>query len=435
MELTNFQKNEKSFVKFNLRFSAEEYQIHLNKVSLEMQKTRSVDGYRTGKVPLGIAKNVFGHELFRQANTIALNSVLDDICLEHNIAPVSQPNIVVIRADLDGFEAMINFYSYPVLDSLDYKSLKVEKYVKTCSEEDIDAAIHQYMLNHRLVHEVQREAQPGDIVDVAFTGTCKGEPFPFNSAKNMRWTLGSDQLFAGLDEVLVGCSAGDDLDLTLTMPSDFHREDIAGLTLDLKVHLNSVSVRELLECTDEYVREHVNGCQSLAEFRELHRQNIQKQYDGKSNRLYTQALNDALAAAVTCHIPEPMVGMCLDQMMLSLQSAAAAEGLSGAEALEKVGKTVDDYMRESQPIAEKQVRFSVALDYIAQNENISITPDEVNNIITNTAKANGISFEEARTQRGGIEAVIEDLLNKKALDLVRSTVEPILVPVDKFPDE
>lgn len=435
MEFKDLIKDEHQFVKFELSLNEGEYKKYLNRVSLELQRSQPAKGYRYGKLPLSMASSIYGNELFSRANDYSVNECLNQVCIEHDLAPVSPPNIAVIKAELSGFAAIISFYTYPNLSELDYKSLKPEKYEKKCSEKDIDDAINQYMLNHRIVHEVNREARIGDIVDVDFTGTCKGESFPFDHSKNSRYTLGTDQLFAGLDKILEGHFGNENFEVSLTMPADFHREEIAGLTLDLKVHLNGVWERTLLECTDEYVKENIDGCNTVADFRERMRSAIQNQYDGKSKRLYSSAISEALADSVTCYIPEPMIQVCIQRMIDALSASASVEGLTAERALQNIGKTVSQYKEECRPVAEKQVKLSVALDFISRSENIIVSEDEIDTVIRNSARANQISFNDALNNLGGRDGVREELLSKKALELVKSSVTPVIIEVEKFPNE
>ncbi len=435
MEIVNFKQDKRQFIQFELVLSAPEFEEYLKKSSRMLQSARPTKGYRPGKMPLNTAMKIYGNELVNIAKDNAVSTSFNNLCIERDFAPVSQPVINIIRADINGLNALISFFDYPKIEKLDFRGLKPVKYERTCSEADIDKEINQYMLNHRLVLEVPREARYDDIVDMDFSGTSGGKPFPFDHGKNNRFTLGSGLLFAGLDEKLVGHVAGDDLELSLTMPENFHREEIAGLTIELSVHLNGVWERRLEECTDEYVKKNIAGCETVKDFREATRKKRQDKFNGKSKRLYSQAISQTLADAVDCYIPQPMIDVCLQRLMDNLEASAAVEGISSEEALRRVGKTIEGYRSECTPVAESQVKLSLALEYIARTENILISDDEISSAVNSFAKVNNLTYPSALEQLGGREGIIEDLASKKALEFVKSNITPNIVKVEKFPDE
>lgn len=272
----------------------------------------------------------------------------------------------------------------------------------------------------------------GDIVEVSFTGTHNGERFPYDHSEKSRFTLGSGQLFAGLDELLEGHVAGDDLEPSLTMPEDFHRDDVAGMTLDLKVHLRGVWARDLLECTDEYVKEHIKGCETLAEFREKQRSEIQSRYDSESARHYRRNLDEALAAAVTCPIPGAMMDTAIARYVATLRSIAAQQGKTAEQVLQEEGKTMADFIEQVRPSAETQVRESIALDYIARAEKIEVTGEELAGYIQRYAESGKISVEEAQRRLGGVDALYERMLNDRAMKVVTDSAEPVIQEVEEF---
>lgn len=432
MELRNVRINE-GRVHFELLLDKEEWTDYLKKVSVRFQKQKAVPGYRAGKAPLGIAMKTYGQALVQAATDDVVNEKLAQACEENNWAPVSQPAVTVVAADLEQFCALIGFMDYPKVEEMQYLGLEVEMPVMTVTEEQVDEMVAKYMRNHLYVHEVPREARMGDIVEVSFTGTHNGGPFEYDHSNKSRWIVGSGQLFTGLDEAIVGHVAGDDLELTLTMPEDFHREAVAGLTLDLKVHLKGVWARDLLEMTDEYVKENIKGMETVADFREDRRKTAQNSNDSESKRILAQRIDDALAAAVPCKIPEEMIQVSMMRHMNTLAQIAAGSGKTVEQVLEEEGKTVADFQALVRPNCERQVKCSVALDYIIRKEGLQISRETVDNYITNYAGKGQMTVEEATRRLGGVEALAEKMLNDKAMDIVRKNLKVRKVEVDEFP--
>lgn len=434
MELRNVNTNNGRVV-FELWLEKDEWTVYLQKASNAMQKQKAVQGYRAGKAPLAMAYKTYGKALIDRA----LNAVIDEefmkACVENEWMPVSQPNIQVVAADLEQFCALCSFYDYPKIEDVEYRGLVIEKPVRTVTEEEVDEAIAKYMRNHLYVHEVPREARMGDIVEVSFTGTHNGGRFDYDHSDKSRWIVGSGQLFTGLDEAIVGHVAGDDLELTLTMPEDFHREAVRGLTLDLKVHLKGVWARDLLECTDEYVKENVKGCETVADLRAQKRRDGQLIFDNESKTIFNKRLDKAIAALVTCPVPESMIDVSMQRHIATLRYVAASEGKTAEQSLADEGKTMQDFMELVRPNCELQVRTSILLDYVIRKEGLQLTRQELDKYIASRAKSSNTSTTEVVQRLGGEESIIEKLLNDRAMKIIRDSVVVVEVPVDEFPAE
>ena len=424
MKVEDIIRGENGDIHFTLKAEPEEWKWYLNYAAGALQKRQPVQGYRVGKAPLGVCMRVFGKELMDRATTFASNDLLDKACAEHGFMPVSDAERTITAADADRFEMEVSFDLYPEITEMDYKGLVIDRPVKHCSEQDIDNEVDRYMKSHLYVHEVPREARMEDIAEVSFTGTHQGRGFPYDHSDKVRFVMGSGILFTGLDEALVGHVAGDDLELSLTMPKDFHREPVAGLTLDLKVHLIGVWARDLLECTDEYVKEHIKDADTVAEFREQLRATIQGRYDNRTKTIFNENFEKVLVDRVTVPIPNSMVETVIGRFVSTLREIAQQEGKTAEQVLEEEGKTLEEYRESVRPIALRQVKVSVALDYVVHAEKLTVTRERVNAVIANHAQIQNVSPEEAKRRLGGDESIVEQLLNTKARELVLQYAEP-----------
>ena len=377
MEFRNLKELEDSSVSFAVTEEGTLWQEALADASAAMQKKKPLEGFKTGEASLDTAYREYGKPLIERAVSAVVTDAVGRICREHEYYPVSNPDIDILRGDLTAMSAKVIFFIYPQVPDFDYKDFTVEKPVKTVTEADIDEGISRYMKSHLWVHEVDREAQMGDIVEVSFQGTCEGQPFEFVHSEKSRFQVGGGLLFAGLDEAVLGHVAGDDLDLSLTMPENFHRKSIAGKTLDLHVHIRSVNVRDLLECTDEFVKEKVSGADTVAEFREKQRARIQKLNDQKTARTFELNFQEKVASFVTCPIPPAMIDMVVNKYVGALRQESFQRGTSMAKLLQDEGKTMDDFKREVYPVAVREVKVSLALDYIARREQFEVTREAV----------------------------------------------------------
>ena len=435
MEVLDFNHDSDSLVSFTVRLDRKEWEVRLKKASASLQKRRALPGFRPGSAPLPMAERAYGETLYQAAAVEAQQELLLRVCRERSLDPVSEPETTILSADAAGFSCRCSFYSYPELKELGYRGLSAEKPHRPVTEADIDREVENFRRNHLRVYETEREARLGDIVEVAFRGTADGHGFPYDASEKSRFVLGSGQLFAGLDEALLGRHGGDELSLSLTMPGDFHRQEIAGLTLDLSVRLKGVWARDLQEVDDAFVREYVRGCSSVSEYRELLRRRLKAVYDARASKFFERNLEAALADAVTVSVPEAMIRTNYERYMAQLAAAAKAQGRTPEQLLQDEGKTLSSYQAELLPLARRQVLFSLAVDYIVDREKLIVTEEELSARRRSTAEAMGLPPDRSETLFGDSEALIQELLTKKAMAIVAASAVAETVELERLPDE
>ncbi|MCD7751437.1 MAG: trigger factor [Lachnospiraceae bacterium] len=433
MEIKDLKQLENGSVVFEVEEGKEEWEAVLNRISDSMQKQKPVQGYRPGKAPLPIAYKEYGQPLIDQASQEVLNGAVEKVCGEHEYFLLANPEITAVTADLSSLQATVSIVPYPTAPDFVYTGIEVEKPIKTVTDAEVDDAVNRYMKGHPYVHEVEREARMGDTVEVSFTGTCNGEGFEFDHSDKSHFRMGTGALFAGLDDHLLGHMPGDDVEVSLTMPENFHRKPVRGKTLDLKVHLNSITEREVLECTDEFVKEKVKGAETVAEFRELQRTRLQKTNDAKTDKAFDRNLQKALASRVTCPIPDSMVQVGVDGFVRSLRSMASQQGRKAEEILRERGQTMEMFINQVRPIARMQVRVSVALDYIMRKENMVASEEAIEERIQKFMKNSRLPHDKALAHMGGRENVAEKVTQEMAYNFVRDNCKVVETEVDVIP--
>lgn len=432
MKILNFAVEDEYKVELTIAVEREDWVPYLKKASAELQKKKAISGFRPGAAPLAMAEREYGQELYKPAAAQAVDECIEKVCLEKKLAPVSLPEVDIFELTPKGFSFKVRFDKYPEVKSMEYRGLKAEKPICKCKEADIDAEIDQFRKQHLSVEETDREARMGDIVQLDFAGTHNGEPFPFNRASKFRLVLGTGVLFAGLDEALCGRKAGDQLNLTLTMPADFHRAEIAGLTLDLHVHVQSVWERNLREVNDAFVKQFISGAETVAEYREQTRQNIQRRLDAQSESLFYANLNTEIARKLPVQVPPSMVDTVLKRYMNALAGFATQQDMTAEQYLAKEGKTLEDYKELARPAAWEEAAVSIAVDYVISAEGLTVAPERLRLYYERYAAGAKITVEEAK-RRVNEAVLIDDYLHKDALKLIRDAAVAIPVEVETLP--
>lgn len=432
MEILNFSIADQYKVKFTAAMDRKTWEPYLKEASLTLQKKKAVSGFRPGAAPLALAEREYGADLYKPAAKKAVDGCIEKICVEKKLIPVSLPEVEIFELGPKGFSFTVHFDKYPEVESMEYRGLKAEKPVCKCKEADIDAEIDLFRSQQLAVNEVSREARMGDIVQLDFSGTHNGKPFPFNHTSQFRLVLGTGVLFAGLDEALCGHKAEDRLNLTLTMPQNFHRAEIAGLTLDLHVHVQSVWERSLRELNDDFVKEFVKGAETVAEYREQTRQKIQQRMDAQSESLFYANLNAEIARNLPVQIPPSMVETVLKRYIDTLSAFARQQDMTIEQYLAKEGKTLNDYEELARPAAKEEAAVSIAVDYVISAEHLTVAPERLRRYYERYAAGNKITVEEAK-RRVNESALVEDYLHKDALKLIRDAAVAVPVEVEKLP--
>ncbi len=437
MELISLQIDNGFRVTMKVTTEGEEWRTFLAGAADALQRQKPVPGYPAGGAPIEAAADFFGRELIKTAGKEAVDALLLRACAEKGLAPISPPSAVVRGGDLEGFCFEASFTTFPDLPAFGIEGITVEKPVVVTTDAEVDEALEDYMRKHLWVHEVDREARMGDIVEISFSGTHQGERFEYDHSDKCRFPMGSGQLFAGLDEALLGRRKGDELALKLTMPEDFHREAIRGFVLDLKVRLRGVWAREQVACTDEYCREmiHDSRVNTVAEFREKLRKEIQDRHDRHCGEMFEKHVEDALEATVTCRLPDVMVETVLNEYLDALRNAAAGKGKTVAELLKDEGKTMDEFLDMCRPNAEKHVRRSIAIDHLIRKYGLGISEQELESSVKRNAALARVSEEEAIRRAGGKDGLTDSLLNAKALRFFSDHIRVVEKIMDKEPKE
>lgn len=432
MELLDFTVSNDYSVTFDVSLPREEWAGYLEDISRRLQQEKPLKGFRPGSAPLSLAEKGYGKQLYQQAAKNAADACMEAVYLEKQVFPVSVPTVDIYQADATGFGCRVSLEQYPQVSSMAYQGLKAEKPVCKCTEAAIDAEIAQFLRQHLEVHQVDRPAQMGDIAQLDFQGTCDGATFPFDHSDNSRLILGSGILFTGLDEALCGHMAGETLELRLTMAADFHRREIAGLTLDLRVHIQSVWARDLPTLDDAFVRKFVKAADTVEQYREQVRQKLQDRLDARSEQLFQANLNAALAEKLPVEIPPAMIQTAAVRYRRTLAGLAKKAGKTVEEYLAAEGKTLEDYEQMLLPAAKEEAAVSIAIDYVIRAEKLQVSQERLDRYYQRYAASAKCSIAEAR-QRVDQAALVESYLQRDARKRILATAVPVEVAVEQLP--
>ncbi|EAW7112184.1 trigger factor [Listeria monocytogenes] len=422
-----WEKQEGNVGKLTFEIEQEKVKEGLDRAFVKVRKTLNVPGFRKGKVPRQIFNQRFGEEaLFQDALDILLPEVYSAAIDEAGIDPVDTPQVNIESMEKgETWVLTAEVTVKPEVKLGDYKGLEVEKRETELTTEELEAELKQ--LQERQAELVVKEDAPaenGDTVILDFEGFKDGVAFEGGQAENHSLELGSGQFIPGFEEKLVGLKAGDEADIELTFPEEYHAEDLAGQPVVFKVKLHEIKTKEVPALDDELAKDIDEEVETLDELKEKISKRLQ---EAKEESVAQAKQEEVIAKAVEnaeVDIPHAMVHHEADHLMNHFAQDLQAQGLTPELYYQFTGQTEEAMHAQMEKDAEKRVKMNLVLEAIAEAENIEPTEEAIDEEISTLAEKYGMEKDAVRAALGDMSELKSDLKIRKAIDvLLDSTVE------------
>lgn len=422
-----WEKQEGNVGKLTFEIEQEKVKEGLDRAFVKVRKTLNVPGFRKGKVPRQIFNQRFGEEaLFQDALDILLPEVYSAAIDEAGIDPVDTPQVNIESMEKgETWVLTAEVTVKPEVKLGDYKGLEVEKRETELTTEELEAELKQ--LQERQAELVVKEDAPaenGDTVILDFEGFKDGVAFEGGQAENHSLELGSGQFIPGFEEKLVGLKAGDEADIELTFPEEYHAEDLAGQPVVFKVKLHEIKTKEVPALDDELAKDIDEEVETLDELKEKISKRLQ---EAKEESVAQAKQEEVIAKAVEnaeVDIPHAMVHHEADHLMNHFAQNLQAQGLTPELYYQFTGQTEEAMHAQMEKDAEKRVKMNLVLEAIAEAENIEPTEEAIDEEISTLAEKYGMEKDAVRAALGDMSELKSDLKIRKAIDvLLDSAVE------------
>ncbi|EIQ2376224.1 trigger factor [Listeria monocytogenes] len=422
-----WEKQESNVGKLTFEIEQEKVKEGLDRAFVKVRKTLNVPGFRKGKVPRQIFNQRFGEEaLFQDALDILLPEVYSAAIDEAGIDPVDTPQVNIESMEKgETWVLTAEVTVKPEVKLGDYKGLEVEKRETELTTEELEAELKQ--LQERQAELVVKEDAPaenGDTVILDFEGFKDGVAFEGGQAENHSLELGSGQFIPGFEEKLVGLKAGDEADIELTFPEEYHAEDLAGQPVVFKVKLHEIKTKEVPALDDELAKDIDEEVETLDELKEKISKRLQ---EAKEESVAQAKQEEVIAKAVEnaeVDIPHAMVHHEADHLMNHFAQDLQAQGLTPELYYQFTGQTEEAMHAQMEKDAEKRVKMNLVLEAIAEAENIEPTEEAIDEEISTLAEKYGMEKDAVRAALGDMSELKSDLKIRKAIDvLLDSAVE------------
>ena len=391
----------------------------VTKVFRKASRNITVPGFRRGKAPRAIIEKMYGREIFHED---AVNEILPAAYekaiegFEKTI--VSRPAFDVETIDENGVVLTATFYTKPDVGIKDYVGIPVTREVEEVNGSEVDAEIERVRnRNARMIEITDRPAQDGDIANIDYEGSVDGVPFDGGAAKGHDLKLGSGTFIPGFEDQVVGHSIGDEFDVNVTFPEEYHAKELAGKAAVFKCRLNSIKFNELPELDDDFARD-VSEFDTIAEYKADVEAKLKKRNEENADRKVEEELLGALIEKLEGEIPEAMFETETENFVRDYDTRLRMQGLDLNTYFKYTGLDLDTLKKQMRPDAERQVKSRLALEKIADLEGFGATEEEIEAEYARLAEAYGMEVEKVK-EAVASDGIAEDLKVKKASDFVK----------------
>ena len=428
------ENKEKYEVELTVEVGKEEFEAGLDRAYRKSRGSISVPGFRKGKAPRKVIEGMYGSGVFYEdAVEDIYPGALEAAIKENNLDSVAPPKVEVTDLGKDGFTFKAVVTVRPEITLKQYKGLEADKVLPSVDENAVDNELKQYVDRATQMIPVDRPAAEGDSVVIDYKGLKDGEAFEGGTADHYELPLGSHTFIPGFEEKLVGISAGEERDIDLTFPEDYHAKNLAGQPVVFKVKCIEVKEKSVPELDDEFAKD-VSEFETLAEFREDLKQKIIDRNMAQSEAKFRQSLLALMCDQVDIEIPEAMKEATKDGLMENYAARLEQQGITMEMYCSYMQTTVEKIREELEEPALTQIKQLLALDAVVKAENIVITDEDVDEEVKKAAANLNMPYERVveGLDRDGLKA---DLARDRAMALVAAEAKPHLIAAETLGDD
>lgn len=416
------EKLEKNMAKLTVEVSAEDFKAAIKKAFNKNKNRFSIPGFRKGKAPQAMIEKMYGEGVFYEdAADEAINASYAEAMKESGLDIVSRPEVTIEKIGKDEpfvYSALVAVKPEVTLGQ--YKGVEVEKADASVSAEDVEAELKKVQeQNARLLTVEERGVEDGDQTVIDFEGFVDGKGFEGGKAEDYPLTIGSHSFIDTFEEQLIGKKIGEECEVNVTFPTEYHAADLAGKPATFKVTVKEIKVKELPELNDEFASE-VSEFDTLDEYKKDVEKKLAEKKEIEANSKNEDAVVAKVVENASMEIPDKMIDAQAENMVQDMARRMQSQGLSLDMYLKYTGMTVEQMKEQARPDAEKRIRTRLVLEAVAQAENIQISDEKVDEEVAKMAEAYKMEVDKLKSymSESDIKQMKEDLAVQQAVDLL-----------------
>ena len=417
---TSIEKLEKNMAKITVEVPAEEFEKSVEKAFQKNKNKISIPGFRKGKVSRQVMEKMYGKDVFyADAANICIPEAWENAYNDSEEEIVSSPDIDVVQMESGKpfiFTATVALN--PVAEIGEYKGVHIEKISAEVTDEDVEERINKEREEQSRMVAVDREVKDGDQAIIDFEGFLDGVAFEGGKAENHPLTIGSGAFIPGFEEQIIGHKAGDEFDVNVTFPEDYQADHLKGKPAVFKCKLHEVKEKEVPELDADFADD--AGFDSVDDYKADVRKKLEEKKASEAKDKKESAVIEKLVEGMTVEVPEAMIETDARRSIDEFSQRLMMQGMSIQQYYQYTGLNQDIMLEQTRPQAEKRIRSRLALEAVANAENIEVSEDDLTKELEEMAENYKMKVDEVRNMlsKREIEAFRKDIRIKKALEIV-----------------
>jgi len=416
------QKLENNMVELEIEVDSQKFEEGMQSAYIKNRKKFSVPGFRKGRVPRKIVEKYYGEAvLYEDAINIICPEAYDEAVKENGIEPVDRPEIDIKQIGSGEnliFTARVTVK--PEVQLGQYKGIEVNKIEYNVTDEDVEQELKKMQdKNSRLITVEDRPVQSGDIAVIDFEGFVDGKAFEGGKGTNYNLEIGSGQFIPGFEEQLIGKNAGEEVEVHVTFPEEYHAAELAGKPAVFKVKISQIKVKELPEIDDEFAKD-VSEFDTIDQLKEDIRKKLTEEREHRAKHELENSIIEKVVEGAVTDIPEVMIENQIQNMLRDFDMRLRGQGLDLQKYMEYTGSDINTFKEQFKEQAEKQVKTSLVLEAISKAEEIEVSDEEVEKELARLAENYKMDVEKMKNilRPEDIQSIKNDLIISKTVDML-----------------
>lgn len=424
MELKNTEKQEHSVVALTIEITKAEFEAAKDKAFKKTGKNITVPGFRKGKAPRKMIEKLYGEGVFfEEAFNIIYPDAMEMAVEKSGIKPVGRADVDLgDPAEEGGLTIIAKVPVEPEVELGEYKGIEVEKETVKVLQADVKAELNRMAQRNARTETVERKAKKNDTVDIDFEGFVDGVPFEGGKAEHHELTLGSGTFIPGFEDQLIGCKAGDEKDVVVTFPEEYHAKELAGKEATFKCKVHKVEETILPEIDDEFAKDVSDTCETLDDLKKEITERLKAERQEAADNAFEEKVLDAVIDGMKADIPAAMIDSQVDTIVQDFGYRLQMQGMGLEQYLKMTGTEMGAFRAMFQSQAERQVKTRLALQKVVELEGITVSDTELEEEYAKMAEQYKMEVEKVKAIVSK-EALEGDLKISNALEFIKKNAK------------
>ncbi len=420
-----FENGKKSTVKITIDLTASEWNQAIESAYEKTKGRYSMPGFRKGKVPKKVLESAYGEGVFyEEAINQAFPKYYSEILeKETSIDAVAAPELDIKKISKKGITMIAIVAVKPEVVIGEYKGITYKKNVYNVKDEEIEEDIKRLQeRNSRLIDVTDRAVENGDTVIIDYSGSVDGVKFDGGTAEKQTLVIGSKTFIPGFEEQLIGMKIGEERDINVKFPEEYHAENLKGKDSVFAIKLHEIKKKELPEVNDEFIKDAV-GVESVDAYKAETKQRLEKQNADRADRELEDEIIKKITETSDVEIPDAMIENQIDRMVQEMEYRLSYQGLKLADYLKYMNKSMEDFRKDYEKQAAEYVKSQLVIEAIIEKEEIVASDEEVEKRVEEMAKAQGKEVPDIKKNMGArqLDYIKNDIIIKKFFDLLKTS--------------